>query len=174
MKLPPFWPADPDVWFAQVEAQFSTRGITAQKTKYDYVVASLSSEFATEGRDLILSVPTHPYDTLKQQLIARTAVPEQRRLQRLFNSMELGDLRPTQLLRRMQQLLGDSAATSGPLLHELFLQRIPPNVRMVLASSGDAKSLDELATLADKVLDVAPTSMASIAPPPLPKEVDDL
>ena len=157
MKLPPFWPSDPDVWFAQVEAQFSSRGITAQKTKYDYVVASLSPEFATEVRDLILNVPTQHYDTLKQQLIARTAVPEQRRLQNLFHSVELGDRRPTQLLRRMQQLLGDSAATSGPLLRELFLQRLPPNVRMVLASSSDTKSLDKLATLADKVLDAAPT-----------------
>jgi len=164
LKLPPFWPADPQVWFAQVEAQFTTRGITTQKTKFDYVVASLAPEFATEVRDLILQPPeATPYDKLKEQLIKRTAASEQRRLQQLFNAEELGDRKPTQLLRRMQQLLGEKATnTDAAFMRELFLQRLPSNVRMVLASTPDTGNIEDLAQLADKVVEVAVPSVASV------------
>ena len=166
LKLPPFWPTDPEVWFAQVQAQFTTRGISAQKTMFDYVVSSLSPEFAMEVRDLLLTPPTdHPYDTLRTQLIKRTAASEQRKLQQLISAEELGDRKPTQLLRRMQQLLGDklgSSTDSTSFLRELFLQRLPANVRMVLASADSATPLEKLAEMADKVMEVATPVVAAI------------
>ena len=128
IKIPPFWPADPEVWFAQVDAQFSTCNITSQKTKFDHVIASLTPEVAIEVSDIILKPPgTNPYNSLKTQLIARTTASEQRRLQQLFNTEELGGRKPSQLLRRMQQLLGDKAATADTaFLQELFFTKITP------------------------------------------------
>jgi len=139
VKIPPFWPTDPQVWFAQVEAQFTTRNITNERTKFDYVVVYLAPEFATEVRDLLHGPPERDaYSTLKTQLIQCTAAFEQRHLQQLFTVEELGDRKPSQLLRRKQQLLGDAAGPNpdNSFLRELFLQRLPSHVRMVLASSG--------------------------------------
>ena len=99
VKLPSFWPADLQLWFAQVEAQFSTRNITTQNNKFEYVVASLSPEYAIEVRDLLLRPPNeNPYDVLKEQLVKQTAASEQQRLQQLLSSEELSDRKPTQLL----------------------------------------------------------------------------
>ena len=97
MKLPPFWPKDPDTWFAQVEAQFATCGITAEKTKFDYLVASLSPDAASEVRDLILAPPTEtPYTHLKAAIIKRFAGSHQQKLQRLLNDVELAFPAPPQ------------------------------------------------------------------------------
>ena len=146
------------------------------KRRSSTISSPLAPEFATEVRDLILNPPAErSYDTLKEQLVKRTAASEQRRLQQLFNAEELGDRKPTQLLRRMQQLLGDLAgAIDGSFIRELFLQRLPGNVRMVLASTGDRVSLDELAQLADKIVEVAAPSISAVVAPRLTAEVDQL
>lgn len=96
------------IWFAQDEAQFTTRGITSQGTKFAYVVAWLQPEIAEEVRDLLITPPAEdPYDKIKTQFIARTSTSEKKRLHQLLISEGLGDRKPSQLLRRMWQLLGD-------------------------------------------------------------------
>ncbi|XP_064485182.1 uncharacterized protein LOC135397508 [Ornithodoros turicata] len=172
IKLPTFWAADPVVWFGQAEAQFALRLISDQLTKFYHVVAALSPTDASEVRDLVASPPTQsPYDVLKTELIRRTSMSEQKRFQRLLTQEELGDRAPSQLLRRMRQLLGDrpdSAVIDDSLLRQLFLQRLPPNVCMVLAAAG-TMSLNDLANLADKIMEMAPPQIAAVAShPPSP------
>ena len=108
VKIPPFWPSDPMLLFMQVEPQFMLRGITAQVTKFHNVPANLSQEIATEVRDLLINPPTeNPYDVFKETLIKRTTLSEQQRLQQLLSAEDLGHQKPTQLLRKMLQLLSD-------------------------------------------------------------------
>ena len=136
VKLPPYWAADPLAWFAQVDAVFATRRVANQKVTFQHIVASLAPKFISEIRDIIVSPPTKaPYEALKAVLITRTQSSEQRRLHQLLTTEELGDRQPTQLLCKMQQLLGTNSMDES-LFRQLFEQRPPYNVRMVLASSS--------------------------------------
>ena len=163
IKLPPYWPDDPTIWFAQVEAQFVTRGITSEQTKYSHVVASLQPQFAKEVRDILVSPPTvKPYQVLKTELMKRTSASEQKRLHQLLTAEELGDRKPSQLLRRMEQLLG-AKQLEDSIFKQLFLQRLPHHVQSILASSRDDMTVNQLSELADRILEVASPSLPSVS-----------
>ncbi|XP_064475718.1 uncharacterized protein LOC135389614 [Ornithodoros turicata] len=168
VKLPPFWDRNPATWFIQAEAQLHLAGIAAQSTKFYHVISALSPSAAEEVYDVIASPPLDiPYDKLKAALLKRTTCSDRARLQQLLSAEELGDRRPTQLLRSMRQLLGDGASsTSDSFIRELFLQRLPRNVQMVLAATSNL-STDELATLADAVMEVASPTVINVDVPPL-------
>ena len=65
LKLPDFWPSDPELWFAQAEALFTAQNITHEKTKFGHVVRVLPAQYASEVRDIILRPPEAPYTALK-------------------------------------------------------------------------------------------------------------
>ncbi|XP_064462765.1 uncharacterized protein LOC135373598 [Ornithodoros turicata] len=171
VKLPPYFDRNPAVWFLQAEAQFNLAGITAQQTKFYHVISALTPSAANEVYDILASPsPSTPYDQLKKALLQRATLSSRSRLQQLLSTEELGDRRPSQLLRRMRQLLDDqSASVDDALLRELFLQRLPQNVQMVLATAADM-TLDQLATLADAVVEVANPAVAAVFPALPPSE----
>ncbi|XP_064458870.1 uncharacterized protein LOC135369139 [Ornithodoros turicata] len=141
LRLPPFWRQNPPSWFRQVEAQFALRHIQSQQSKYFHVLAGLPPEIAAELDDVLAPVSlTEAYDVLKSVILDRLEVSERARFQQLLSEEDLGDRKPSQLLHRMKQLLGDSASQSQqPLLRELFLQRLPQAMRMVMAGSEDLR-----------------------------------
>ena len=58
VKLPEFWPDDPEVWFIRVEAQLRSRAITQDQTRFDYVVAALDNRAIVEIKAVLtIAVP---------------------------------------------------------------------------------------------------------------------
>lgn len=163
VRLPSFWPQNPQVWFLQVECQFALAGITGQTTKYRHVVSVLPQDVAAQLVDVLAAPPAqNPYDALQAAILDRTTASERQRLQQLLTTEELGDRRPSQLLRHMQSLLGERAQSfDASLLKELFLQRLPANVQMILATATSLP-LPELAAHADKIMEVSSPHVAAI------------
>jgi len=113
-------------------------------------------------RDLLTPPEEQLYETLKAQLTKRTSASEQHRLQELLTTKELGDRTPSQMLQRIQQLLGDMAPrVDATLIRELFLQCLPSRVRMALTPSTGALDLDQLAQLANRILEASPPTIAA-------------
>ena len=155
LKLPDFWPSDPELWFAQAEALFAAQNITHEKTKFGHVVRVLPAQYASEVRDIILRPPEAPYTALKTELQNRVCPSKRQRLQQLLHVEDLGDRKPSQLLRYMLKLRGGTVADAGgdEIFRELFLQKLPLTVRTALAVHKDA-SLSELADMADNMAEV--------------------
>ena len=153
MKISSYWKLNPEVWFAQMETQFRTRGITRQETKFDYVVGMIDREIVSEVVDIIRNPSkVDPYNRLKAVMIDRVTDSERRRIQQQLSQEELGDRKPSQFLRKLLYLLEVRAKTfDQELLKKLFLQRMPLPVKSILVTQKGP--LEEIADLADMILD---------------------
>uniref|UniRef100_A0A6P7G4H3 Uncharacterized protein LOC114337627 n=1 Tax=Diabrotica virgifera virgifera TaxID=50390 RepID=A0A6P7G4H3_DIAVI len=77
VKIPPFWPNDPEIWFLQC------------------IYQKLGTPPATEK-----------YVKLKSELIKKLSAFQQQKFKRLLEHEELGDRRPSQFVRHLQSLAG--------------------------------------------------------------------
>ena len=129
-----------ELWFAQAEALFRAQNVTQEKTKFGHVVRVLPTRYASEVRDIILRPPEQPYKVFKAELTKRVCPSKRQRLQQLFHVEDLGDRKPSQLLRYMLKLRGDFVldADRDEIFRELFLQKLPITIRTTLATHKDA------------------------------------
>lgn len=152
VKAPPFWRANPALWFCQLEAQFDLSKITSDKAKYNTVVAAIESSILHQVSDLVLNPPpTGLYVALKKRLLDVFVESEHSRLKKLLGEIELNGQKPSTLLREMRGLAGESITED--LLKTLFLQRLPHNIQAILAISSEGT--DSLAIMADKIYEAS-------------------
>ncbi|GFS93388.1 uncharacterized protein NPIL_118781 [Nephila pilipes] len=155
VKPPIFWRNKPKLWFLQLEAQFANSGISQDATKYNIVVAALDENVLDFVVDILSNPPENEkYDTLKKALLNRLTDTEESRLKKLLTDLELGDKRPSDLLRQMKSLAGNSI--SDEIIKSLWLQRLPQQTQVILTISND--TLDKIAEMADKIIAVYSSS----------------
>ena len=157
IKVPPFWPTSPKVWFALLEAQFSSRSITSDETKYNHALLGLDKATAGELSILLLNPPAQgKFEALKAALIETFDLTQEEKDVRLLALSGLGDRTPTALLRYMRSLT-DPENHKSTLLRTLFLSHLPDPVRVALARNPPA-SLDDLAVAADAIVSARPSA----------------
>ncbi|GFY60566.1 uncharacterized protein TNIN_231151 [Trichonephila inaurata madagascariensis] len=176
LRLPVFWRNNVALWIRQSDSAFVLSQSTQDETKYAALVSMLDPETLSHVSDIILSPPAeNKYITLSDCLIREFADSAQQKInKKLLTELQLGDDKPSHLLRKMKELFGGQLQEE--FLKNIWLQRLSSQIQAVLSVSTE--TLDQLAEIADKVADVAvPTTVysAKSAPEPNPSaEIQEL
>ncbi|XP_073980268.1 uncharacterized protein [Rhodnius prolixus] len=146
VKLPPFWFEKPDIWFGQIEAQFRQAGITQELTKFDYLLSQLERNVVENIWDLVTMDEARKYSLAKKRLIAIYKEGEGRQMRRL-RELELGEMKPSQLWRKMKSMA--EADVADRFMQTLWLDKLPSTMRDMVTIVDD--DIDKMCTLADKL-----------------------
>ncbi|XP_028164599.1 uncharacterized protein LOC135080283 [Ostrinia nubilalis] len=151
-RIPDFWRDQPRLWFVQCEAILGPQKLS-DEARYNLVVTKLGKEVVEQVSDILLKPPeSGKFEALKTRLMTVYEESEMRQFQKLLSEMELGDQKPSQLLRRMRDLARDKIPDET--LKIMWQGHLPSSVRAVLAVS-DVQVLDKLAAIADKVMETS-------------------
>lgn len=158
-RIIPFWREQPSVWFVQFEAVIEPLK-KSDEQKYVLLLQQLKEQDLRHITDLLKKPPSSSkYEAVKRRLIATYEETDVQNYEKLIGGQELGDQKPTQLLRRIRDLGTGILTEEGLRIH--WMKQMPAHIRTVLAINTET-SLDTLAVMADRMLDVAPT--AAMAP----------
>lgn len=160
----------PELYFLQMEAQFSLAGITCDHTKYHHIVDSIDPIFLTSVLDIIENPPAvDKYETIKNRIIAKFQQFDQHKLRILLHEMELGNSKPSQLLRNMRHLSNNHF--SDDALKILWIKRLPEQIRPVISISEC--DLNKIAQMADKMLEITTYNYVSKVAAPIQYKQND-
>ncbi|KAL0882164.1 hypothetical protein ABMA27_000712 [Loxostege sticticalis] len=156
-RIPAFWRAQPKLWFAQFEAVVSSCKISDEQ-KYNLVIPVLERIDIEQVSDIICKPPASgKYLALKRRLLSVYEESESRQFQKLLSGLELGDQKPTQLLRIMRDLAGEKVPDDA--LKVLWMGHLPSQVRAVLSVNKMMEHTDRTT-----IAEIAPTQSTSQDP----------
>ncbi|UYV67912.1 hypothetical protein LAZ67_5002474 [Cordylochernes scorpioides] len=129
VKIPPFWVEKPEIWFFQVEAHFKIGGIIQEDTKFNYFISQLEPKYIENIWDIINSKSDNKYSECKSRLLELFRESEGLRIKKLISGIELGDMKPSQLLQKLISLA--TPDISDNLIKTLWLDKLPTSIKNI-------------------------------------------
>ncbi|XP_046802100.1 uncharacterized protein LOC124418775 [Lucilia cuprina] len=152
VKLPQFWTNCPEAWFIHAEMQFTTKGISLDKTKYEHIITALPQEVIMTVLDIIQNPPPNNlYNNLKKILVDRHSLSETSRLEKILSDSEIGNRKPSEFYRSLSLLAGNSF--SPDILKKLWLRKLPKSLNVALTGSNH-NDINDMIQLADRIWEV--------------------
>ena len=149
LKLPPFWASEPQIWFAQGEAQFALLKIFADDTKDLYVFSALDQAITSRLNDSISNPQEDDkYDTLRARLVETFNLIELEWAALLLHFQPLGNTKSSTLTNEMLALLSDNPSCF--LFLQLFLGGLPEDMCTQL-TDANINDCRQLAWRADRI-----------------------
>jgi hypothetical protein len=149
-RIPDFWPHDPNTWFRKIESKFRICNITQSSTKYDHLLSALPTEVCSNINDSLEGIDENAedaYEQLKALLVSRYTKDRWARAFELLKFPEIGDMRPSEMMRQMKALL-PTDDRPGTYFMASFLLRLPTDmIDHIIAK--DFKDCTQMAEYAD-------------------------
>ncbi|KAF2353777.1 OTU domain [Trinorchestia longiramus] len=157
IRLPQFSTSEPEVWFTQIEIMLRSAGVDEDSAKFSSLVAALPVEVAASVRDCLSNPdPNTPYSCLKNRLLSKLQVPPIGRAKTLFEGSGMpsvsDNVSPSEILRELRKV-AQGFQISDFLLTERFMGHMPSHVRPFLLTQPLGTSIDELARIADTMVE---------------------
>ena len=117
VKLPEFWTDDPEIWFLRAEAQFRSKSIIIDQTKFNYIITALDNRAAAEVKAVLLNPPEQgKYNALKTALLNAFGKSQLQKTLSLLIFQGLGTKSPT----HFYAILSPSTMTPTPFGEHFF------------------------------------------------------
>lgn len=157
VPFPPFKTDDIESWFRRVEHWFTFGKITTEADKFALIASQIENTTVTNLAEMLTPDADTPYTHLKKKIISIFEATTSAKINNLLSGCKLGDLKPSQLLAEMKRLGG---TVGDDILRSLWAKRLPLHVQAVVAAATKS-NLDEVALIADAVIDVVGTPIAT-------------
>jgi hypothetical protein len=157
-KIPDFWPADPNTWFRKIESKIRICNIRQSSTKYDHLLSALPTESAAVSRTAWPQPGEDRRECRRSIRAAEGPADDQVHKDRWARAFELhkfpeiGNMKPSEMMRQMKALLPPCLAdsTAGTYFMAAFLLRLPADMIDHIISE-DFKDCTKMAEYADKL-----------------------